>query len=133
MYISDEVRYTDQGNNIPISAAIFSSNLNALSVEWYHEDTLINTTNNPRFSINTDIVNRVSVLNIMNVDTDILGEYTILVYSEGRNESDSLQLVLPGTVYNLLECNYFSNSYIQLLPQKLPHRKEQVIAIQGSI
>ncbi len=40
VYISDEVRYTDQGNNIPISAAIYSSNLNALSVEWYHEDTL---------------------------------------------------------------------------------------------
>ncbi len=102
MYISDEVRYTDQGNDIPISAAIFSSNLNALTVEWYHEDTLINTTNNPHYSINTDIVNRVSVLNIMNVDTDILGEYTILVYNEGRNESDSLQLVLPGTVYILL-------------------------------
>ncbi len=87
------MKYTDQGNNIPISAAIFSSNLNALSVEWYHEDTLINTTNNPHFSINTDIVSRVSVLNIMNVDTDILGEYTIIVYSEGRNERDSIELV----------------------------------------
>ncbi len=67
----------------------------------YHEGTLINTTNNPRYSINTDIVNRVSVLNIMNVDTDILGEYTILVYSVGRNENDSIELVFPGTIgYN---------------------------------
>ncbi len=101
MYISEGIEYADQGSNIAITATISSSNLNTISVEWYHEGTLINTANNPRYSVNIENMNSRSLLNIMNVDTDILGEYTIVVNSEGRSENDSVQLVFPGK-YGLL-------------------------------
>ncbi len=101
VYITEEMQYAAQGSNVTITAIISSSNLNTTSVEWYHEGTLINTTNDNRYSLSIDIVNSRSVLNIMNVDTDILGGYTIIVNGDGRSENDSVQLVFPGK-YGLL-------------------------------
>ncbi len=105
MFISEEVIFTLPGTNVVnITAFIYVSSINSLTVEWYHRSSFINAANNPRYSITTilgDNLNRQVVLSIRNVDTDVLGSYVVLISVDGRNDIDDVPLLFKGTgIYN---------------------------------
>lgn len=92
VFISDKVIYSSQGG----MASITASYVEGLRVQWYFQDTLINTTN-PRYSISTEN-GEFSTLRIVNVDADVLGTYqaVVTVKESGHTASDFTQLKLTG-------------------------------------
>ncbi len=66
-------------------------------MKWYYEGRLINTepSNNSRYYAGTDDMNRYS-LRVLSVDVDFVGSYTVLVTSDERNSSDSVEIRFFG-------------------------------------
>lgn len=96
IFIPQATIYTTLGTDAQIVATVFSSNQNDLQVEWYYEDSLINITSNPRYSMTQDMNSH--VLNIMSVSEEVLGRYDAVASVGRRNQSATIQLMFPGTV-----------------------------------
>ena len=96
MYIPEDVKYITRGNTVSITASVYSSPQNTLVVEWYHNDVLIDAANNPRYSLSMSADGVMRTLNVLNADTDVLGEYAAVVRSQGRNETERIRLELPS-------------------------------------
>ena len=91
LYIAERVIFTTMGSTAQITAAIYSSNPNILTIKWYLANTLIDIDSNPRYSV-TQNESFFYTLNVMNVDESVLGWYRIIVTGGGRNETGSVQL-----------------------------------------
>ncbi len=87
--------YADRNTNTSLSLVVYTSSQSNLTIEWYFNGSIINTVDNARYSVGTDVLATgipVHVLNIANVDEDVMGEYVAVVFVDGRNLSDSIQL-----------------------------------------
>ena len=96
MYIPEDVKYITRGETVSITASVYSSPQNTLVVEWYHNDILIDAANRPRYSLSMSADGVMRALNVLNADTDVLGEYAAVVRSQGRNETERIRLELPS-------------------------------------
>ena len=95
VFIADETIYTAAGRSVNISATVYSSAQNGPAVEWRHEDSPINTTNDTHYS-ETTMGTSVYILTITNITVDVLGRYTAVVTVGEDTQSDSVQLAFPG-------------------------------------
>ena len=95
VFIADETIYTAAGRSVNISATVYSSTQNGPAVEWRHEDSPINTTNDTHYS-ETTMGTSVYILTITNITVDVLGRYTAVVTVGEDTQSDSVQLAFPG-------------------------------------
>ncbi len=73
-----------------------SSSENPLSVAWFFQGMLLDTTNNPRYSVSVAESGSLQMLSVVNVNADVLGQYSVVVTVDGQNATDSVQLLHPG-------------------------------------
>lgn len=66
-------------------------------IQWYYRGEIINTSLNSCYSIGLE-QNGVHFLNISDVNTDVLGPYEVVAFTDTGNESDSVQLKLLGEI-----------------------------------
>ena len=64
-------------------------------VAWYHDDSLINTDRDSRYSVNTQEMN-LYILNIPRVENAVLGIYQAVVMAGNSDHSDAVLLTFPG-------------------------------------
>ena len=93
MYIAETIKRVNPGESAVVEVEVYSSNLTSLVIQLFHEGTLINPTDDPRFSINIEERS----LHIRNVDRSLLGQYQVVVGSNGISHSDTFQLVLQDS------------------------------------
>lgn len=89
--------YVTPGRTAQITAVVYSSSQNdgSISVEWFYEDTPINTASDPLFSVTMQDTNKYA-LNIANVDMAVLGRYKAVVSVNGTSQNATFRLVFPG-------------------------------------
>lgn len=97
IYIPDETIQVLENSHLKIRATVYSSDLNSLVIKWYHEGSLISTTNDPHYSESTQGMN-LHTLNIARVELSLLGKYEAVVTAHpgDRNHSDAVQLIFLG-------------------------------------
>ena len=95
IYIPDESIYAPENSRTQIRATVYSSDLNSLTVLWYHEGTLIDTASNPRYSVSAEGMS-LHILNIARVEVALLGRYMAVVTVGNMNRTDVVQLAFPG-------------------------------------
>ena len=99
IYIPDETIYAPENSGTQIRATVYSSDLNSLTVLWYHESTLIDTISDPRYSVSAEGMN-LHILNIARVELAVLGRYMAVVTAGNMNRTDVVQLAFPGKLQN---------------------------------
>jgi len=95
VFITEEIIYALEGSAVEIRAAVSSSDLNSLVVEWYHEGSLINVASDSRYSLRTEGMG-LRILSIASVGTDTLGRYEAVITIGNRNQTDTVLLAFPG-------------------------------------
>ena len=94
IFIAEETLYAARGSTKQITAIVYSSGGSASQVDWYFQGMRLDPTSNPRYSVEEN--EDVHSLSVMNVDSDVLGQYSAVVTANGRNATDTVQLSLPG-------------------------------------
>lgn len=93
--IAEDTIYAISGSTIQITVTINIFDQTNFSVNWYYNGSLIDTSNNPQYSISTDTYS----LTIANVKLDVLGMYEVLVTSEGNTDlTDTVSVMLLGEI-----------------------------------
>ena len=92
--------YAVRGSTQDITATVFTSSQSSLTVAWYHQGTLLDPSSNSRYSVSMmeDLEDggTTYTLSVLNVDSDVLGEYSAVVIVDGVNDTDTVQLMHPG-------------------------------------
>ena len=95
VFITEEIVFAAENSSAEISATVFTSDLNSLVIEWYHEGTLIDAASDPRYSVSAEGMS-LHILNIARVEAALLGRYQVVVSTGDRNQSDAVELAFPG-------------------------------------
>ena len=77
-------------------ATVHSSSQTALQVDWYYQGVLLDPASDTRYSEGVTESGSVHFLSVMNVDSDVLGRYSVVVVVDGRNATDTVWLMFPG-------------------------------------
>ena len=99
IFIADKTLYAVRGSTKEIAATVFTSSQSSLTVAWYHQGTLLDPSSNSRYSVSMEDLadgRMVYTLNVLNVDRDVLGEYSAVVTVDVVNDTDTVQLMHPG-------------------------------------
>ncbi len=100
--IQSNVQYVLSGSSTTLEARVFASPLNQAIVQWFHSGRLRNdATESSYTATSTGDTYR---LTVNGASENEVGEYTIVVTLDGRNATDSITLLIPGTYYIVL-CN----------------------------
>lgn len=103
--------YASQGSDVLITATVLTPD--TPTVQWYHEGDLI-ASDNSRYNVLPRDGNMYT-LRVLNVNSDILGLYTVVATVGERQGHDSVQLMSPGnmryffSLYSYLTFDCFSH------------------------
>ncbi len=106
VFIATTVVYVLEGDSVSIEAGIYFSS--ASEVQWFIGGQLLNIASNPQLS--QTIEGDVYTLNIANINSQLVGLYTVLVTRDGgQTASDNVTVSYACECYSRLR---HSNTYI---------------------
>ena len=93
--IAEHVIFVEYGSDVQIRATTYTSSQSDFTIDWYHGGIAVNTTASNHYSVVREGIH-VYTLSVSSVDPSRLGIYEVVVTVNGRNQSDIVQLMLPG-------------------------------------
>ena len=94
IYIPPSTIYTSQGANSNITAVFYITSAATATITWFFDSMQIDTAGSARYS--TVRVESTEILQVVKVDEGVLGDYMVMISSEGANQSDTVILAFPG-------------------------------------
>ena len=94
VYILPSTVYTSQGTDANITATFHTPGGITATIFWFFNGMQINTSSSKSYS--TVQIQSSEILRVANIDTNVLGNYKVVIFAEGVNQSDTSTLSYPG-------------------------------------